>query len=258
MGAWWLGRGYGGDSSGGGVGGVFDRSTEDDRGREVAQVVVGTEDDRGREVAQVAIGSGRADGPLRGGVSATRSGTVEGRNVRDVVLDTGCSHTIIHQDLIPSSKKVPGEAVTIRCSHGDIALPLPMSALKSRELPLWLEQPSHRRCQCRCCLEPTFPNWVSCSPGPHRKWTSKKPWLPLVHRCGRARDRKRKVFKMRKGVLYTLLLLQRKVAQPVIKPTHQRNLLWAEPSVMNSSLPRTSEHAQRVNRSEWIVTHTVS
>ena len=70
------GGGYGGDSSGGGVGGVFDMGTEDDRGREVAQVVVGTEDDRWHEVAQVAIGSGRADGPLRGGVSATRSGTV--------------------------------------------------------------------------------------------------------------------------------------------------------------------------------------
>ena len=97
--------GYGGDSSGGGVGGVFEMGTEDDRGREVAQVVVGTEDDRGREVAQVAIGSGRAGGPLRGGVSATQSATVKGRNVCDIVLDTGFSHTIIHQDLVPSRQE---------------------------------------------------------------------------------------------------------------------------------------------------------
>ena len=73
-------------------------------------------------MVQVAVGCGRTVRSLCGGVSATRSGTVEGRNARDIVLDTGCSHTIIHQDLVPSSKKVPGEAVTIRCSHGDIAL----------------------------------------------------------------------------------------------------------------------------------------
>ena len=101
--------GYGCDTSGAGMGvdGVFD---------------MGTEDDRGLEVVQVAVGCGRAVGSLRGGVSVTQSGTVEGRNVCDIVLDTGCSHTIIHQDLVPSSKKVPAEAVTIRCSHGDIAL----------------------------------------------------------------------------------------------------------------------------------------
>ena len=83
---------------------------------------MGTKDDRGHEVVQVAVGCGRAVGSLRGGVSATRSGTVEGRNVCDIVLDTGCLHTIIHQDLVSSIKKVPGEAVTIRYSHGDIAL----------------------------------------------------------------------------------------------------------------------------------------
>ena len=73
------GGGYGGDSSCGGVGGVFDMGTKDDRGREVAQVVVGTEDDRGHEVAQMAIGSGRAGGPLRGGSISDTVGNSRGK-----------------------------------------------------------------------------------------------------------------------------------------------------------------------------------
>ena len=47
---------------------------------------------------------------------------MEGTEVRDIILDTGCSRTIVRQDLVPVEKKVPDEAVTLRCAHGDTVL----------------------------------------------------------------------------------------------------------------------------------------
>ena len=51
-----------------------------------------------------------------------KSGLVEGRRVEKVVLDTGCSQTMVHKDLVPQDKIVEGDAVTIRCAHGDTVL----------------------------------------------------------------------------------------------------------------------------------------
>ena len=48
-------------------------------------------------------------------------GLVEGRMVEDIVLDIGCSKTLIHHTLVPQEKMLQGEAVTIRCAHGDNA-----------------------------------------------------------------------------------------------------------------------------------------
>ena len=39
-----------------------------------------------------------------------RAGLVEGREVKDIVLDTGCSRTIVHHSLVPEKKLVTGEA----------------------------------------------------------------------------------------------------------------------------------------------------
>lgn len=76
---------------------------------------------------------------------------MEGREVNDIVLDTGCSKTIIHHDLVPSKKLLPGEAVTIRCAHGDNVLyplanvdlevdgvPLTVEAAVSKSLPVYV------------------------------------------------------------------------------------------------------------------------
>ena len=38
------------------------------------------------------------------GVTAHRSGTVEGMRVSDIVLDTGCSQTMVRRDLVAKSK----------------------------------------------------------------------------------------------------------------------------------------------------------
>ncbi len=40
----------------------------------------------------------------------------------DTLLDTGCSRTMVHRDLVEEEKKLEGEAVTIRCARGYMAL----------------------------------------------------------------------------------------------------------------------------------------
>ncbi|XP_065901363.1 uncharacterized protein [Dysidea avara] len=46
-------------------------------------------------------------------------GMVEGQLVSDIVLDTGCSRTLVHSDLVSDEKLRQGEAVTVQCAHGD-------------------------------------------------------------------------------------------------------------------------------------------
>ena len=65
---------------------------------------------------------------------------MEGREVKDIVLDTGCSKTIVHHSLVPEKKLVTGEAVTIRCAHGDSVLyPLANVDLVVDGVPLTVE-----------------------------------------------------------------------------------------------------------------------
>ena len=52
----------------------------------------------------------------------SKSGLVEGKPVDNVLLDTGCSRTLVHQSLVPKEKLLEGEAVAIRCAHGDTVL----------------------------------------------------------------------------------------------------------------------------------------
>ena len=69
--------------------------------------------------------------------------------MNDIVLDTGCSKTLVHHDLVLQEKLLPGEAVTMRCAHGDNALypvanvnlvmdgvPLVVEAAVSKSLPV--------------------------------------------------------------------------------------------------------------------------
>ena len=46
-------------------------------------------------------------------------GMVEGQLVSDIVLDTGCSRTLVHSDLVSDEKLRQGDAVTVQCAHGD-------------------------------------------------------------------------------------------------------------------------------------------
>lgn len=38
---------------------------------------------------------------------------MEGKSVDDILLDTGCSRTLVHKDLVPEGKIKEGEAVAI-------------------------------------------------------------------------------------------------------------------------------------------------
>ena len=44
---------------------------------------------------------------------------MEGPQVRGILLDTGCSRTLVQQDLVPHREKMDGR-VSIRCAHGNV------------------------------------------------------------------------------------------------------------------------------------------
>ena len=56
------------------------------------------------------------------GRSVARAGLVEGTAVSDILLDTGCTCTMVRRDLIPEENLLPGEAVTM-CPRGHSVVP---------------------------------------------------------------------------------------------------------------------------------------
>ena len=50
------------------------------------------------------------------------SGKVDGIPVEPVVLDTGCSRTLVRSDFVSQNNQLEGEVVAIRCAHEDIVL----------------------------------------------------------------------------------------------------------------------------------------
>ena len=62
------------------------------------------------------------------GADIYRSGCVNGVMVGDIVLDTGASRTLVHEDLVPPCTLREGE-VTIRCAHGD-NITYPLASIK--------------------------------------------------------------------------------------------------------------------------------
>ena len=52
----------------------------------------------------------------------SREGVVDGHTVTDILLDTGCSQTVVRSDLVLAEKRIEGDAITIRCAHGDTVL----------------------------------------------------------------------------------------------------------------------------------------
>ena len=45
--------------------------------------------------------------------SVSKVGLVEGKQVKSILLDTGCSRTLVRKDLVPQHKLLHGEAVAI-------------------------------------------------------------------------------------------------------------------------------------------------
>lgn len=52
------------------------------------------------------------------GTGVYRSGKVEGVPVSDILLDTGCSRTLVRQELVPT-ENLRMDRIAIRCAHGD-------------------------------------------------------------------------------------------------------------------------------------------
>ena len=72
--------------------------------------------------------------------SVSKVGLVEGKPVKSILLDTGCSRTLVRKDLVPQHKLLHGEAVAIRCAHGDTVLyPLAEVELEVDGYPLHVE-----------------------------------------------------------------------------------------------------------------------
>ena len=57
-----------------------------------------------------------------GGQGLYTPGMVEGTPVESIVLDIGCSRTLVRSNLVPQDKVLEGEIVAIRCAHGDTVL----------------------------------------------------------------------------------------------------------------------------------------
>ena len=54
--------------------------------------------------------------------AARRTGLVEGHEVQGILLDTGCSRTMVRKEFVTDEKFLEGEAVTVCCAHGDTVL----------------------------------------------------------------------------------------------------------------------------------------
>ncbi|XP_064386057.1 uncharacterized protein LOC135334709 [Halichondria panicea] len=48
-----------------------------------------------------------------------QAGTIEGHAVTDVCLDTGCTRTMVREDLVPVEKLIEGDSIAICCAHRD-------------------------------------------------------------------------------------------------------------------------------------------
>ena len=67
-------------------------------------------------------------GPQRS-INGNSLGWIEGMEVDDVVLDTGCTWTMVQRSLVPEEKLVPGATIRLRCAHGDVVT-YPLADLK--------------------------------------------------------------------------------------------------------------------------------
>ena len=66
-----------------------------------------------------------------------RLGVVSGFLVDDLLLDTGCSKTIVPRDLVGEEQWLKGESTIIQCAHGDaIAYPLANIKLEIQGKPV--------------------------------------------------------------------------------------------------------------------------
>ena len=92
--------------------------------------------------------------------SLQRRGVVEGKYVQDILLDTGCSKTLVHQKLVPEGKVLPGETTTMHCVHGDKVLyPVASLSLEVEGVPVAIKAAVAKNLPVSVLLGTDLPEW---------------------------------------------------------------------------------------------------
>ena len=70
-----------------------------------------------------------------------RAGSVEGQKVTNILLDTGCSQTVVKKMVgVPQERLLEGKIVSVRCAHSDSELyPLPDIRMQVDGIPIRVE-----------------------------------------------------------------------------------------------------------------------
>ncbi|KAL5479605.1 hypothetical protein EMCRGX_G023152 [Ephydatia muelleri] len=72
--------------------------------------------------------------------SLNRTGSVEGQKVKNILLDTGCSRTMVKKRWVPQERMLEGKMVSVRCAQGDTELyPLADIRMKVDGTPIRVE-----------------------------------------------------------------------------------------------------------------------
>ena len=77
-----------------------------------------------------------------------RPGVIEGNNVCDILLDTGCSRSLMRQELVSEEKLLEGESVELHCAHGDTVLYPVAELTETRYSTLWQSSRRHGTLPC--------------------------------------------------------------------------------------------------------------
>ena len=81
-------------------------------------------DSVGFEVVWLLVGDGQVVDvereQTRTNMSVNRTGVIEGQLVHDIVLDTGCTRTMVRRGLLPTDIQTTEQTVQIRCAHEDV------------------------------------------------------------------------------------------------------------------------------------------
>ena len=137
-----------------------------------------------------------------GGMEVWRTGLVEGTQVADILLDTGCSRTLVRRDLVPLEKMRKGK-VTIRCACGDtITYPLAEVEITVGGRQICLEAGASDTLPASVLLGVDVPEMQSllrecCADGPWREKQVEKAWVVETRAQARLRERKAAVEKVK-------------------------------------------------------------
>ena len=100
--------------------------------------------------------------PFVNRVTVVRPGIVEGEAVGDILVDSGCTRTMVHQKLVPESKIKEGEAVAMQCVHGDtVVYPVAEVTLEMEGQLFEVEAAVSDTLPLSVCLGTDVPEWAS-------------------------------------------------------------------------------------------------